>query len=503
MELFTEYLGASLEAHAKEQVQADEISLFPGITNMSEERLWNITVPQDSSRLGKYSWSECHQYDIAQVNLSFSPEEWADPASNNYSLVPCQSWYYDKSVYFSTVATEWDLVCERKWMRQLDTAFFMAGCLVGSSPLGWLSDRFGRRKVILLGSLLLSLLTLGTALSPGFEFFIATRFLVGLLSLGIFNVTYTLGMEFVGPTQKRVPGVLLTLSFILGHVLLTGLAYWVKGWRMIQLTIALVSMASVLCCCILPESARWLILQGRAAEATAIVRKAARVNRAALPAAITLIGSPSHKHPGSEEQKRTALDLLRKPNLRRNTVVLCINWFSICCAYYGLLLNTQNLAGNLYINFLLMGLCEVPAQVGLALLLDRIKRKSLLLASQLLGGGACLAAACFAWHEMGWPTVGSCLAGQFLISSSFTCILLYTVEILPTAVRSTGVGLCNTFGRLGCIACPWVIFMADAWKPAPFVLFGTMATGASLLVLRLPETLGRKLPETLEDGEKL
>nr|XP_015207164.1 PREDICTED: organic cation transporter protein-like [Lepisosteus oculatus] len=150
-----------------------------------------------------------------------------------------------------------------------------------------------------------------------------------------------------------------------------------------------------------------------------------------------------------------------------------------------------------------MGLCEVPAQVGLALLLDRIKRKSLLLASQLLGGGACLAAACFAWHEMGWPTVGSCLAGQFLISSSFTCILLYTVEILPTAVRSTGVGLCNTFGRLGCIACPWVIFMADAWKPAPFVLFGTMATGASLLALRLPETLGRKLPETLEDGEKL
>ncbi|XP_066571423.1 organic cation transporter protein-like [Amia ocellicauda] len=497
------FLCATPEHHCKPA----EVPFLFTISNASKERLWNITVPPETSQHGKYLWSKCQQYNLTQINLPSRPEEWdsADPPKHgwNQSVVSCQAWEYDTSVFSSTVVTEWDLVCERSWMRQLDTVLFMLGCLVGSSPVGWVADRYGRRKVVLVSAALAILCTLGMVFSPAFWFFTVLRFLNGLLSLALYNVSYTLGMEFVGPTKKKVPGMIMNLAFTLGHVLLTGVAYGSGSWRMIQLTVTLVSAGVMLCCWFLPESARWLILRDREEEAKVIIRKAARINQRPLPANFILTASTDSKAWRLDQRKYTATDLLRTPILRRNTLILCYNWFSVCCSYYGLVYNIQNLSGDPYVNFLLIGLAEVPAHIGLLLILDRTRRKLLLLGTQLLGAGACLGAAAFAWLEMAWLTVGLCLVGQFLISAAFTGVYLYSAEVMPTPLRTTGIGFCNTLGRLGSSLCPWVILLGDTWKPSPFIVFAVLTTTAGLLAIWLPETLGRRLPETLEDAEKV
>ena len=61
--------------------------------------------------------------------------------------------------------------------------------------------------------------------------------------------------------------------------------------------------------------------------------------------------------------RRTVLDLFRYPNMRTKTLILYYNWFVNSFAYYGLSLNMGKLTGgaNIYINFTISGVVEIPA----------------------------------------------------------------------------------------------------------------------------------------------
>jgi hypothetical protein len=43
------------------------------------------------------------------------------------------------------------------------------------------------------------------------------------------------------------------------------------------------------------------------------------------------------------------------------------------------------------------------------------------------------------------------IALKFLASASFAIIYLYSTELFPTNVRTTGLGICSMIGRLGAI----------------------------------------------------
>ena len=55
--------------------------------------------------------------------------------------------------------------------------------------------------------------------------------------------------------------------------------------------------------------------------------------------------------------------------------------------------------------------------------------------------------------------------------------------------------------RVGGIAAPFVSLLGRHWAPMPYVIFGGASIAAGLLALLLPETAGRKLPATIEEGE--
>ena len=58
--------------------------------------------------------------------------------------------------------------------------------------------------------------------------------------------------------------------------------------------------------------------------------------------------------------------------------------------YYGLTLNSGNLAGNVYLNFFISGAVEFPAYIIAILFIDRLGRKKLHSMCMMLGGVACL-----------------------------------------------------------------------------------------------------------------
>jgi hypothetical protein len=61
-------------------------------------------------------------------------------------------------------------------------------------------------------------------------------------------------------------------------------------------------------------------------------------------------------------------------------------------------------------------------------------------------------------------------------------------------------GACSTFGRIGSMVAPQTPLLAQIWNPLPITMFTTMAIIAGLLSLLFPETLGIKLPDTIEEA---
>jgi OCT family organic cation transporter-like MFS transporter 4/5 len=60
----------------------------------------------------------------------------------------------------------------------------------------------------------------------------------------------------------------------------------------------------------------------------------------------------------------------------------------VCLGYYGLAFNISDLGSDLYLNFMLQSVVELPAIIICVLLLDRVGRKPVMAGSMLIGGFA-------------------------------------------------------------------------------------------------------------------
>lgn len=69
--------------------------------------------------------------------------------------------------------------------------------------------------------------------------------------------------------------------------------------------------------------------------------------------------------------------------------------------------------------------------------------------------------------------------------------------------RQNGVGYTALIARLGVSISPLIMLLEDVWYLLPAVTYSTVAVIAGLVASRLKETLNAKLPETINDIEKL
>lgn len=60
---------------------------------------------------------------------------------DNHCHANCTDYEYDHSVFDETIISEWNLVCDRAWLKNLTQTMFMLGILVGNMVFGHLSDR--------------------------------------------------------------------------------------------------------------------------------------------------------------------------------------------------------------------------------------------------------------------------------------------------------------------------------------------------------------------------
>lgn len=454
----------------------------------------NMSFPIDAF---SKTWSACKYLDA-----NFSDEYFAagKPAENTLS---CDRFIYDNSKYASSTVIEWDMVCDKAWLRATSDALFMLGVLLGSIIFGHMSDKIGRKPVFFASLVIQLIFGITAGIAPEYITYTISRIIVGATTSGVFLVAYVIAMEMVGPTKRLFAGVVSMMFFSFGYMLTAAFVYFISDWRWLQIALTLPGVLFMGYYWFIPESARWLLSKKRKDEAIVILERAARENKVTIPQEVydnLIEETPDEKKSPKNVKEPSLFDLFRYPNLRRKSLLIFFDWFVNSGTYYGLSWNTNNLGGNDLLNFVISGAVEIPAYLLLLFTLNRWGRRNILCGCMLTAGTMLLLTMAVP-DNMNWLVVVLAMLGKMAITSSYGTVYIFSAEQFPTPVRNVGLGASSMVARIGGILAPYVNLLADTWKPFPLIIFGSLAFVGGLLSLFLPETLNKKLPETIEEGE--
>ncbi|XP_036718171.1 solute carrier family 22 member 8 isoform X1 [Balaenoptera musculus] len=311
------------------------------------------------------------------------------------------------------------------------------------------------------------------------------------------------GVEWVSTRMRAIKSISLGYFYTSGQFILPGLAYAIPQWRWLQLTVSIPFFAFFLLSWWLPESIRWMILSGRSSKALKTFRQVAAFNgkkEEGEKLSLEEIKLNLQKEITLAKAKHSIADLFRTPILRRVTFCLSLAWFSTGFAYYSLAMGVEEFGVDLYVLQLIFGGVDVPAKFITMVSISYLGRHTTE-AVVLLLAGSCILSLIFVPSDL--LTLRTVLAvfGKGCLSSSFSCLFLYTSELYPTVIRQTGMGINNLWTRVGSMTAPLVKITGELKPFIPNVIFGTIALLGGSAALFLPETLNRPLPETVEDLE--
>ncbi|HTQ34535.1 MAG TPA: sugar porter family MFS transporter [Stellaceae bacterium] len=162
-------------------------------------------------------------------------------------------------------------------MQGIVVAIVLAGAAIGAAVAGFLSDRFGRRRVILAAALLFVVGALLSALAPGLTALLGGRFLVGL-AIGTASMLTPLYLAEIAPARDRGAVVSLnqlciTIGILVSYLVGFALATVAGGWRWMLGIGALPGVILAIGMLILPESPRWLAGHNRMDDADAVLKR--------------------------------------------------------------------------------------------------------------------------------------------------------------------------------------------------------------------------------------
>jgi putative MFS transporter len=389
------------------------------------------------------------------------------------------------------------------------------GFLFGATIAGLLGDRIGRKKVMMYALAFYAVFSVVAAFAPNYEMFLAARVLAGAGAGAESAIIAPFLSEFV-PAKRRGWFVgALAGFFSFGFVMAALIGRFVvpafdDGWRIAQLLTALPIVMLLWWRRSLPESPRFLLQNGRQAEAEVIVANLERKVEKAT-------GRPLPPVPGDAVRSMTetpkvnllsALRFLWSPAMARRTAVIWLIWFVITFSYYGFfswiptLLVQRGITVTKSFEFsIIIYLAQIPGYFSAAWLSEKLDRKNTI--AIYLAGSAISAF----WLSQTSTPVMITVAGavlSFFLNGTYAGVYSYTPEVFPTWIRATGTGLSSAFGRVGSILAPTIIGLSAASLGFAGVFGLTTAVlvvGVVCVVVFGLSTAGRSLEDLTEQGK--
>ncbi|GMS95890.1 hypothetical protein PENTCL1PPCAC_18065, partial [Pristionchus entomophagus] len=354
-----------------------------------------------------------------------------------------------------------------------------------------LNLRIGRKKCFFIAIFLQIVCGFAQSVATTWWLYALVRAGTGFSHPGASVIAVVIGTELMGPKYRKLASISTATCMALGQCILGTIAMFLTDYQWLHVAITAPSLLFISYWWLVHESVRWLVTTRRFTKADHILQHAAKVNGVTLPDQWwnLLDGEEKTEKDASRKEKPSAkpsiLDLLRTPVLRRRSLVVFYLWPVVSMVYYGLSMKSDILGGDLYVNFIIGGLIEMPALFLVYLLLDRLGRRPIIVGGYSLAGICLLSNLLISETAPRWIAIVQLLISRGSISATYTGIYAFTPELFPTTVRNTGMGVCSTIARVGAISASYICFwIADRYGKAWMIIpFGGMSILAAILIL--------------------
>jgi len=401
-----------------------------------------------------------------------------DPKQRKLLFSAGISWLFDAmdigmvSFIVAALAVEWKLAPHQIG---LVAAINSIGMAVGAFAAGALADKLGRKAVLLWTLVIFSIASGLSALATSFLVLCLLRFVAGFGLGGELPVASTLVSESV-PAEDRGRAVVLLESFwAIGWILSAVIAYFVipdYGWRIAFVIGAIPCLYALVLRRSIEDSPRFLARQ--------------RTKKLRFGERMSAVWSSPH---------------------RRTTVMLWVLWFCVVFSYYGMFLwlpSVMLLKGfGLVKSFeyvLIITLAQLPGYFTAAYFIEKLGRKFVLATYLLLTGASAI------WFGVATTEgmlIGAGICLSFFNLGAWGAMYAYTPELYPTSVRSTGVGLAASIGRIGGVIGPYLVGMLISGGTAVTAVFAVffvaIVIGAFAVMILGKETKGSD-PDYMDYG---
>lgn len=464
----------------------------PQLANWTTERWLHAAIPYDDE---KARWSRCTMYAVEGVDDDVV-------VILNDTTVRCTSWEYDLDDNTNTLTNEFDLVCDRVWLRAASQSFYMAGIMIGNFVFSHVADWYGRKRALIIMTPLPIAASVVICFSTSFLVLNVGRFVASLGLGGILNTTYTLSMEGLSARHRALGSFISTSGWTTGLLTLTGLAWLFRDWLQLQLVITAAALVSIINLFFLPESPRWLLAMGKYDEAQKELEKAVRINNVKGVSVDAIIKEFKDKMSMDKlSSKPTFADLFRARCIRTTSILMSIRSVMDTLVYYNLTYSSI-LVGDPYISFALVAAAEYPGRFVGVLFVNYLNRRTAYTALYLFAS-VCSGIAIFLPTHATWALLACALLAKMGVIAAHCVSVVQLSELYPTRLRTTATGFTITTSRVGAILAPFTKELGVVVAPwAPKLVDITVCIALVLVSLPVPETFKAPLPDTLHDIEQ-
>ncbi len=385
----------------------------------------------------------------------------------------------------------------------------LVGCIAGVVISGKPADILGRRKALLIASLLFLISAVGSALADHLNVFVAFRFLGGI-AVGTASTLSPMYISEISPAERRGSLVSLNqLAIVIGILIAFFSNYLLvstgeDNWRWMLAVMGAPALLFFVTLLFIPESPRWLVQKAQKEEAFRILQRingteAATTEMKAIEQSISSEKKASFKALFSHEISPLIWMGIMVAVFSQVTGINSIMYYAPM-----IFAKTGLGVGNALMQTVAVGAVNLLFTFVAIRYIDRFGRKPL-----LIGGASGMTvslfvlAVAFYREEFGGILILACI---LLYIAAFAASLgpvtwVFIAEIYPNRLRSEGMSVAVVFlwAAVFLVSLTFPYMLNALGGGTAFLVFGVMCVVYLVfLITRVPETKGKSLEELEE-----